>query len=107
MKTPPIASPQEWDAARKELLVEEKKLTRARDALAARRRRMPWMAVQKEYRFDGPDGPVSLPGLFEGRRQLIVYRAFYAPDVTTYPAGGGTYPERACAGCSFLADQVA
>ena len=107
MKTPPIVSPQEWDAAREELLVEEKKLTRARDALAAKRRRMPWMAVEKEYRFDGPGGPVSLPGLFEGRRQLIVYRAFYAPDVTTYPPGGGAYPERACVGCSFLADQVA
>ena len=92
MKTPPIVSPQEWDAARQELLVEEKKLTRARDALAAKRRRMPWMAVEKEYRFDGPDGPVSLPGLIEGRRQLIVYRAFYAPDVTTYPPGGGAYP---------------
>ena len=107
MKTPPIVSPQEWDAAREELLVEEKKLTRARDALAAKRRRMPWMAVEKEYRFDGPEGPVSLLDLFEGRRQLIVYRAFYAPDVTTYPQEGGAYPERACVGCSFLADQVA
>ena len=107
MKTPPIVSPQEWDAAREELLAEEKKLTRARDALAARRRRMPWMAVDKEYRFDGPEGSVSLPGLFEGRRQLIIYRAFYAPDVTTYPPGGGAYPERACVGCSFLADQIA
>jgi predicted dithiol-disulfide oxidoreductase (DUF899 family) len=63
--------------------------------------------VEKEYRFDGPEGPVSLLDLFEGRRQLIVYRAFYAPDVTTYPQGGGAYPERACVGCSFLADQVA
>ena len=67
MKAPPIVSPQEWDAAREELLVEEKKLTRARDALAAKRRRMPWMAVEKEYRFDGPEGPVSLLDLFEGR----------------------------------------
>ena len=57
MKTPPIVSPQEWDVARQELLVEEKELTRARDALAAKRRRMPWMAVEKEYRFDGPEGP--------------------------------------------------
>ena len=65
--------------------MEEKALTRARDAMAAKRRRMPWMAVEKEYRFEGPDGPVSLADLFEGRRQLIVYRAFYAPDVTTYP----------------------
>ncbi len=107
MKTPPIVSPQEWDAAREELLVEEKQLTRARDALAAKRRRMPWMAVEKEYRFDGPEGPVGLVDLFEGRRQLIVYRAFYAPDVTTYPEGGAAYPERACVGCSFVADQVA
>jgi predicted dithiol-disulfide oxidoreductase (DUF899 family) len=105
MNSPPIVSPQEWEAARQELLVEEKKITRARDALAAKRRRMPWMAVDKDYRFEGPDGPVSLLELFEGRRQLIVYRAFYAPDVTT--TVGGTYPERACAGCSMVADQVA
>ena len=91
----------------RQLLVKEKELTRARDALAAERRRMPWMAVEKDYRFEGPDGPASLLDLFEGRRQLIVYRAFYAPDVTTYPASGGAYPERACVGCSFGADQVA
>ncbi len=108
MNTPPIVSPQEWDAAREKLLVKEKELTRARDAMAAERRRMPWMAVEKEYRFEGPDGPASLLDLFEGRRQLIVYCAFYAPDVTTFPeAGGGAYPERACVGCSFGADQVA
>jgi len=100
MKTPPIVSSQEWDVARQELLVEEKKLTRARDALAARRRRMPWMAVEKEYLFDGPEGPVSLLDLFEGRRQLIVYRAFYAPDVTTYPRGGRRLP-RTCL-CGLL-----
>ncbi len=101
MKTPQIVSSQEWDAVCQELLWSRmKKLTRARDALAAKRRRMPWMAVDKEYRFDGPEGPVSLLGLFEGRRQLVVYRAFYAPDVTTYPQGGGAYPERACVGCS-------
>ena len=46
---------------------------------------MPWMAVEKDYRFEGPNGPASLLDLFEGRRQLIVYRSFYAPDVTTYP----------------------
>jgi predicted dithiol-disulfide oxidoreductase (DUF899 family) len=102
-----VVSAEEWEAARQELLVEEKAIVRARDALAAKRRRMPWMAVDREYRFDGPDGPVGLVDLFAGRRQLIVYRAFYAPDVTTYPASGGSYPERACVGCSFLADQVA
>jgi predicted dithiol-disulfide oxidoreductase (DUF899 family) len=106
MNAPPIVSPQEWHAAREKLLVEEKKQTRARDALAAQRRRMPWMAVEKDYRFEGPDGPANLPDLFEGRRQLIVYRFFYGPEVTTY-AEGGTYPEHGCVGCSFLADQVA
>ena len=90
MNTPPIVSPQEWEAARQELLVEEKELTRARDALAAERRRMPWMAVEKDYRFEGPDGDASLLDLFEGRRQLIIYRAFYAPDVTTCAPGGST-----------------
>ena len=101
MDTPPIVSPQEWEAEREKLLVKEKEFTRTRDALAAERRRMPWMAVEKDYRFEGPDGPMSLLDLFDGRRQLIVYRAFYAPDVTTYPESGGSYPERACVGCSF------
>src|SRR5450755_2657118 len=100
MKTPPIVSPQEWEAAREQLLVKEKTLTRARDALGAERRRMPWLAVQKEYEFDGPPGKVSLLGLFEGRRQLIVYRAFFEPGVYGWPG-------HACPGCSLVADQVA
>jgi predicted dithiol-disulfide oxidoreductase (DUF899 family) len=66
MNTPSIVSPPEWDEARQRLLVKEKELTRARDAMAAQRRRMPWMAVEKDYRFEGPDGPVSLLDLFEG-----------------------------------------
>jgi predicted dithiol-disulfide oxidoreductase (DUF899 family) len=99
MNMPPVVSPEEWEAAREGLLVEEKQLTRARDALAAKRRRMPRMAVAKDYRFEGPDGPVSLLDLFEGRRQLIVYRFFFDP-------GMDSYPERGCGGCSFLADQV-
>ncbi len=108
MKTPPIVSPQQWTAAREALLVKEKAHMRAGDALAAERRRMPWLAVEKDYRFEGPDGPASLLDLFAGRRQLIVYSAFYAPDVTTFPdSGGGAYPERACVGCSMVADQVA
>jgi predicted dithiol-disulfide oxidoreductase (DUF899 family) len=107
MRTPPIVSSREWEDARERLLVKEKELTRARDAMAAERRRMPWMAVEKDYRFEGPNGPARLLDLFDGRRQLIVYRAFYAPDVTTYPQSGGAYPERACIGCSFGADQVA
>ncbi len=67
---------------------------------------MPWLAVEKAYRFEGPDGPVSLLDLFEGRRQLIVYRFFYGPEVTSY-ADGGSYPERACVGCSMVGDQIA
>jgi predicted dithiol-disulfide oxidoreductase (DUF899 family) len=100
MNTPPIVTPQEWKAAREELLVKEKQLTRARDALAAERRRMPWLPVEKEYEFDGPDGKASLLDLFQGRRQLIVYRAFFEPGVTGWP-------ENACRGCSLVADQVA
>ena len=106
MKTPAIVPAADWRAAHEEMLVKEKAHTRAGDALAAERRRMPWMAVEREYRFEGPDGPASLADLFENRRQLVVYRAFYGPEVTTY-AEGGSYPERACVGCSFVADQVA
>jgi predicted dithiol-disulfide oxidoreductase (DUF899 family) len=99
MKTPPIVSAQEWEVARQQLLVKEKELTRARDAMAAQRRRMPWMAVEKQYTFDGPQGKVSLLDLFEGRPQLIVYRAFMDPGVHGWP-------EHGCIGCSFGADQV-
>src|ERR687897_49063 len=79
MKTPPIVSPQEWEAARQELLVKEKELTRARDALAAERRRMPWLAVDKTYQFDGPDGMVSLldqvahPAHLNARNTTLVF----------------------------------
>ena len=100
MKNPLIVSAQEWTAARERLLVKEKELTRARDAMAAERRRMPWLAVEKEYTFDGPRGQVSLRDLFEGRRQLIVYRAFFDPGVEGWP-------DHACTGCSMVADQVA
>jgi predicted dithiol-disulfide oxidoreductase (DUF899 family) len=100
MDTPQIVSEQEWAKARLELLVKEKEVTRAQDALAAERRRMPWLAVEKDYAFDGPDGTVSLLDLFHGRRQLIVYRAFFEPGVHGWP-------EHACPGCSLMADQVA
>src|SRR4029079_210718 len=99
MDLPPIVSPQEWDSARQELLVKEKELTRARDALAAQRRRMPRRAVEKDYLFDGPRGPAGLLDLFDGRRQLVVYRFFFQPDVDGWPDAG-------CRGCSMLADQV-
>src|SRR5271169_1137852 len=100
MNTPPIVSPQEWEAARAQLLVKEKALTRARDALAAERRRMPWLAVEQQYVFEGPAGRLALPELFEGRRQLILYRACFEPGVFGWP-------EHACRGCSLGADQVA
>src|SRR5262244_3542656 len=98
-RTPPVVSPEAWEAARQQLLTKEKAHTRARDALAAERRRMPWMIVDKAYAFDGPTGRVSLHDLFEGRHQLIVYRAFFEPGVHGWP-------EHACIGCSLGADQV-
>jgi len=100
MQNPPAVSPQEWEAARQQLLVKEKELTRARDALAAERRRMPWLAIEKDYEFDGPEGKASLLDLFGGRRQLVVYRAFFEPGVIGWP-------DHACHGCSMMADQVA
>jgi len=100
MKAPTVVSRDEWNAAREELLVDEKAFTRSRDALAAKRRRMPWLAVEKEYGFEGPEGTVSLTELFAGRRQLVVYRAFLEPGVHGWP-------DHACKGCSLVADQVA
>jgi predicted dithiol-disulfide oxidoreductase (DUF899 family) len=97
MNTPTIVSPPEWEAARERMLVKEKALTRARDALAAERRRMPWLAVEKAYEFESASGKVSLLDLFEGRRQLIIYRAFFEPGVHGWP-------EHACIGCSLCAD---
>lgn len=85
MNTPPIVSAAQWEAEHRRMMVKEKELTRSRDALAALRRRMPWQAVDRRYEFDGPDGRVNLLGLFEGRRQLIVYRAFFGPTSTAGP----------------------
>lgn len=99
MRTPPVVSLEDWEAARQRLLIKEKAHTRAGDALAAERRRMPWLAVDPAYSFDGPEGRVSLLDLFEGRRQLIVYRAFFEPGVHGWPEYG-------CRGCSMVADQV-
>src|SRR5688572_10978054 len=100
MQSPPVVAADAWEAARQQLLVKEKAHTRAGDALAAARRRMPWMAVEKTYAFEGPSGRVSLRDLFAGRRQLIVYRAFFEPGVFGWP-------DHACRGCSLVADQVA
>ena len=99
MNTPPVVSVQEWETARQQLRVREKEVMRAHDALAAGRRRMPWLAVDKRYEFDGPEGRASLLDLFAGRRQLIVYRAFFEPGVHGWP-------EHACRGCSMIADHI-
>ncbi|SDE69207.1 DUF899 family protein [Terriglobus roseus] len=99
MKKPAVVSAEEWQNAWQEMLVKEKEFTRSRDALAAARRRMPWFAVEKEYVFEGPQGKVSLLDLFDGQRQLVLYRAFYDSNVYGWP-------EHACVGCSMGADQV-
>jgi predicted dithiol-disulfide oxidoreductase (DUF899 family) len=75
-----IVSRQEWIAARKALLAEEKEFTRARDRLNEERRALPWVKVDKAYLFDGPRGDATLADLFAGRRQLIVQHFMFAPD---------------------------
>lgn len=99
VKLPKILSASEWQAARDKLLTKEKAATRARDALAAERRRLPMVKVDKDYVFDGPDGRVSLLDLFAGRRQLILYHFMFAPGVDGWPDAG-------CPGCSFFVDQI-
>jgi predicted dithiol-disulfide oxidoreductase (DUF899 family) len=100
IKTPLVVTAEEWQVAWEKLHEKEKAHSRERDALAAERRRMPWLAVEKDYAFEGPNGRVSLLDLFDGRLQLIVYRAFIEPGVCGWPKHG-------CIGCSLIADQVA
>ena len=76
------ATREEWLAARNALLVKEKELTRRSDQLAAERRNLPWVPIEKEYSFDTGDGPRTLPELFDGRSQLIVYHFMFGPDYT-------------------------
>ncbi len=95
MNLPPIVSPEEWQAARDGLLVKEKEATRALDALAAERRRLPMTAFPKEYVFEGPEGRASLLDLFDGRRQLIVYHFMMDPGSDQY-----------CKGCSTFTDNI-
>jgi len=96
---PPIVSLAEWQDARQKLLVKEKAATRARDALAAERRRLPMVRVDTEYVFEGEHGKVSLLDMFGGRDQLILYHFMFAPDVEGWPSAG-------CPGCSMVVDQV-
>jgi predicted dithiol-disulfide oxidoreductase (DUF899 family) len=79
---PDVATREEWEAARRALLEEEKALTRRRDALNAKRRELPMVRVDKDYRFEGLNGPASLADLFEGRRQLIMGHFMFQPGWT-------------------------
>jgi predicted dithiol-disulfide oxidoreductase (DUF899 family) len=88
-----VATREDWLARRKALLEEEKEFTRARDALSAKRRALPWVRIDKPYRFEGPEGALTLGDLFGGKRQLIVYHFMFAPDW-----------DKPCKSCSFWAD---
>lgn len=95
LEYPKIASRAEWLAARKELLVREKELTRHRDEVNAERRRLPMIRIEKDYVFEGPGGKRRLPDLFEGRRQLIVYHFMFDPSWN-----------EGCRSCSFVTDNI-
>jgi predicted dithiol-disulfide oxidoreductase (DUF899 family) len=88
-----VVSPQEWVAARKELLANEKEFSRLRDALSQQRRDLPWEKVEKPYAFEGPGGKESLADLFDGRSQLVIYHFMFDSDW-----------DEGCKSCSFLAD---
>jgi predicted dithiol-disulfide oxidoreductase (DUF899 family) len=95
MNLPPVVTEAEWRAAREDLLAKEKAATRAQDALAAERRRLPMVEIEKPYAFEGPEGKASLVDLFEGRRQLLLYHFMFGPN-----------QEAGCDGCSMFVDQV-
>jgi predicted dithiol-disulfide oxidoreductase (DUF899 family) len=88
-----VVSPQEWVAARKELLANEKEFSRLRDALSQQRRDLPWEKVEEAYAFEGPGGKESLADLFDGRSQLVIYHFMFDSDW-----------DEGCKSCSFLAD---
>jgi predicted dithiol-disulfide oxidoreductase (DUF899 family) len=85
---PPVVSQTEWDAARTALLERERDVAAAMHELAAARKRMPMVRVERDYAFEGPDGRRSLPELFEGRSQLILYRFFFEEGVDGWPDAG-------------------
>jgi predicted dithiol-disulfide oxidoreductase (DUF899 family) len=99
VQLPRVVTADEWESARRPLLAREKEATRLGDALAAQRRRLPMVAFDKEYEFEGPDGHASLPDLFEGRRQLIVYHFMFEP-------GAPGWPDAGCDGCSMFVDNL-
>ncbi len=94
-----VVSPTAWQRARAAMTAREKKHMLAGDALAAARRRMPWMKIEKRYSFERAQGQVSLLDLFEGRTQLILYHFMFGPKVDGWP-------EKGCVGCSMVADQI-
>jgi predicted dithiol-disulfide oxidoreductase (DUF899 family) len=94
-----VVSEAQWAQALQEIRGEEKQATRAADALAAKRRRLPAVEINKPYRFQGPDGEVGLRDMFEGRRQLILYHFMFAPNADGWPDAG-------CDGCSMFVDQI-
>ena len=96
---PPVVSAAEWRRAHDALMAKEKAATRARDALAAERRRQPMVRIEKTYVFESAKGNVSLVDLFQGRRQLIVYHFMFGP-------GAHGWPDSGCPGCSMFVDQV-
>ena len=96
---PRVVSEAQWRAAHAALLAREKELTRARDALAAERRRQPMVKVEKRYVFEGASGPATLMDLFDGRDQLLLYHFMFAPGVHGWPDAG-------CPGCSMFIDNV-
>jgi predicted dithiol-disulfide oxidoreductase (DUF899 family) len=99
VQLPQVVSASEWQAARDALLIKEKQATRARDALAAERRRLPMVRTEKDYVLDGPQGAARLLDLFDERRQLILYHFMFAPGVDGWPDAG-------CDGCSMFVDNV-
>jgi predicted dithiol-disulfide oxidoreductase (DUF899 family) len=96
MKPTDVVNREQWLAARKELLAKEKAFDKQRDALTRDRQAMPWVTVEKDYIFDGPDGEESLSDLFDGRSQLIVYHFMYHPD----------WGDEPCRSCSFWVDNL-
>ncbi|MEV6397394.1 DUF899 domain-containing protein [Streptomyces sp. NPDC051907] len=101
---PEVVSREEWLAARKELLVKEKELTRARDQVNADRRRLPMVRIDKPYTFEGPNGEASLLDLFEGRPQLVVHHFMWTFDID---ADGAEHPrDTGCPSCSSAADGI-
>jgi predicted dithiol-disulfide oxidoreductase (DUF899 family) len=99
MELPNVVSPAEWQAALDEHRAKEKAATRARAALAAERRRLPMVRIEKDYVLEGPHGPARLVDVFEGRRQLLLYHFMFAPGVDGWPDAG-------CDGCSMFVDQI-